>query len=117
MNNSLLVAILTTGGICSVIAAVIGGLFARRKMSAEAAQIVTSAGAGIAQQVEGYVQRISTENAALKVENADLRRKVEDLSHMVRQLKAQLDDIQRDTRATRHAVEHPDDHAEGQTYD
>lgn len=111
----LVIAGLATTSVAGLIAGVVAGIFGRRKMSAEATQIVTSAGAGIAQQVEGYVERISKENARLNSENEALKVKVDDLSEQVRELRRELSAARADLAVIRHATEHPNNHTEGQT--
>jgi len=98
MNADLAVAVLTSAGVCAIVSALIGGLFSRRKMSAEATSIITTAAGSLVGQVQADNAELRTENKELKVEVAQLRSEVAGL-------KRQLDEIQRDTRATRSAVE------------
>ena len=117
MNN--IIALASAGSVVALISAVIGGFFAQRKISAEASQLITQAGAGIATTVEGFVDRITKENSDLKVDNRlltdkvntltsdnyDLRRKIDDLVRKVEQLTQKLMDVGNDTRATRATTE------------
>lgn len=102
MNGDLAVAVLTSAGVCAIVSALIGGMFSRRKMSAEATQIITTAAGS-------FVEQVQSDNAALRIENKDLKAQLELLRGEVQGLKRQLESIQRDTRATRQAFEHPEE--------
>ncbi|WP_155293633.1 hypothetical protein [Rhodococcoides fascians] len=104
MNADLAVAVLTSAGVCAIVSALIGGLFSRRKMSAEATSIITTAAGS-------FVEQVQADNATLRSENKDLKTQLEELRTEVAGLKTQLESIQRDTRATREAVEHPEEAA------
>ena len=56
-----LVTLLAGGAVGTIIATLIAALFNRKKISAEAAQLISQAGAGIAQTVEGYVRNLGAE--------------------------------------------------------
>lgn len=57
MNSDTLVGLLGGGGVGVIIAAVIAGLFSRRKLGAEATQIITEAASGVVTRLEGQLER------------------------------------------------------------
>jgi hypothetical protein len=57
MSTEVLVALLGGGGFAAVIAAVITGLFTRRKLGAEATEIITKAAAGVVTNLTAEVAR------------------------------------------------------------
>lgn len=128
MNGSLVVAILTTGGVCSVIATLIGAVFAKNKMSAEAKKYLAegqrmltdssleASKVVLAQLRERNAElseqndRIEAKLATAQADNEALRAQVASMQRQIDALQGQLRGIQADTRATRHAVEHPETH-------
>lgn len=119
MSTAALVTAMTSAGIATIVGSVVGGLFTRKKISAEAAQVITNAGAGVAASVEGFVERISAENKrlyeenaalhvevrTLRIENSTLQDKVDELTRKVDLLTDQLARVSADTQATRATVE------------
>jgi hypothetical protein len=57
MNPALIVAILGAGGIGAIVAAIITGLFSKRKLGAEATEIITKAAAGVVTSLQGELAR------------------------------------------------------------
>jgi hypothetical protein len=57
MDSTVLVAILGTGGFSAIAAAVITGLFSKRKLGAEATQIIASAAASVVTDLRAEVDR------------------------------------------------------------
>lgn len=55
--SSLIVTILGAGGIGAIIAAVVAGLFSKRKLGAEATEIITKAAAGVVTNLESELRR------------------------------------------------------------
>lgn len=92
-------ALLTTGGFGTVAAAIIAGLFARKKVSAEASSAISSAGAGIAGQVESFVQRLTEQNEKLSSENERLSEQILQLRHENADLKLELARLRREVQA------------------
>lgn len=117
MNN--IVALAASGSVVALISAVVGGFFAQRKISAEASQLITQAGAGIATTVEGFVDRITKENSDLRADNKNLtdkvnaltrenlilQTKVDTLMEKVEQLTQKLMQLGDDTKITRETTE------------
>lgn len=57
MSNELVIGILGGGGMASIVAAVVAGLFSKRKLGAEATDIITKAAAGVVTTVEAELNR------------------------------------------------------------
>lgn len=57
MNAEVLVAVLGAGGIGAILAALVTGLFSKRKLGAEATEIITKAAAGVVTNLQGEVER------------------------------------------------------------
>jgi len=55
-----IVAALASGGIVSVLAAVINGIFSRKKLGADAAEAISRAAAGVVERLEAEVRRQET---------------------------------------------------------
>lgn len=68
MSTDLVVGILGGGGIASIVAAVVAGLFSKRKLGAEATEIITKAASGVVERLEAEVisVRKDRENAILQ---------------------------------------------------
>lgn len=66
-DSGLIVALLGAGGFGAVIAAIVTGLFSKRKLGAEATKIITDAAAGVVTSIEAELERarqtITTERA------------------------------------------------------
>ena len=57
MSPELLVAILGAGGLGAIFAAIITGLFSKRKLGAEATEIITKAAAGVVTNLQAEIDR------------------------------------------------------------
>lgn len=68
MSTDLIVGLLGGGGLAAIAAAVITGLFSKRKLSAEATEIITKAASGVVERLEAEVHRVerAREDAALQ---------------------------------------------------
>lgn len=89
MNASILIAVLGTGGISAIIAAVATGLFSKRKLSAEATDIITKAAAGVVTTMQSEIDRQIRRNDTLIAEHrAEMKRLVD--SH-----EDEIDDVRR----------------------
>jgi len=71
-NGVLFIQLLASGALASVLAAVLNAVMSRRKLGAEATQIITDAASGV-------VMRLEQENAREHQANSDLRKDVTDL--------------------------------------
>lgn len=65
MNPALLAAVLGAGGIGAIIAAIVTGLFSKRKLSAEATEIITKAAAGVVTNLQAEIDRQKIRNSEL----------------------------------------------------
>lgn len=65
MDSSLIVAILGAGGFSAVLAAIITGLFSKRKLGAEATQIIASAAASVVTDLRLEIDRQKAASASL----------------------------------------------------
>lgn len=68
MSAEVVIAILGAGGVSAIIAAIVTGLFSKKKLGAEATEIITKAAAGVVTNLQGEVDRQSRarEDAALQ---------------------------------------------------
>lgn len=57
MKPELIVAILGAGGMGAIIAAIVTGLFSKRKLGAEATDIITKAAAGVVTNLQSEIDR------------------------------------------------------------
>lgn len=57
MDSNTIVALLGGGGIAAIISAIIAGLFSKRKLGAEAADIITKAAAGVVTNMQAEIDR------------------------------------------------------------
>ena len=57
MQPEIIVAILGTGGISAIVAAIVTGLFSKRKLGAEATEIITKAAAGVVTNLQSEIDR------------------------------------------------------------
>lgn len=85
-----LVQLLGSAAVAAVLAAVVTGLFSRRKLSAEAAEIITKAASGV-------VERLEAENARIAASNLVLGGRAEAQGIL-------LEQVQRDLRALHEQV-------------
>lgn len=89
MNASILIAVLGTGGTSAIIAAIATGLFSKRKLSAEATDIITKAAAGVVTTMQVEIDRQIKRNDTLVAEHrAEMKRLVD--SH-----EDEIDDVRR----------------------
>lgn len=57
MKPELIVAILGAGGLGAILAAIVTGLFSKRKLGAEATEIITKAAAGVVTNLQAEIDR------------------------------------------------------------
>jgi len=57
MSAELVVAVLGVGGLSAIIGAVVTGLFSKRKLGAEATEIITKAAAGVVTNLQAEIDR------------------------------------------------------------
>lgn len=71
MSSDILVAILGTAGISTVIAAVVTGLFSKRKLGAEATEIITKAATSVVTNLQNELARQQNVNTELVREHKE----------------------------------------------
>lgn len=69
MNAALLAAILGAGGLGAIFAAIVTGLFSKRKLGAEATEIITKAAAGVVTNMQAEIDRQVARNEILVTEH------------------------------------------------
>lgn len=57
MKSDIIIAILGTGGFSAILGAMITGLFSKRKLGAEATEIITKAAAGVVTNMQAEIDR------------------------------------------------------------
>lgn len=65
MSTELIVAVLGAGGLGAIFAAIVTGLFSKRKLGAEATEIITKAAAGVVQNMQSEIDRQVARNETL----------------------------------------------------
>lgn len=70
MNTTqLVVSLLASSGAGAIAVAIVSGLFSKRKLGAEATQIITNAAAGVVTELRAELERKSSEMKAMVEEN------------------------------------------------
>jgi hypothetical protein len=69
MSPAFLVAVLGVGGLSAVIAAIITGIFSKRKLGAEATEIITKAAAGVVTSLQSELDRSKAAREAQQTEH------------------------------------------------
>jgi|GEM_PF-3524825 len=85
MDSTTLAAFLGGGGVAAIVTAVVTGLFSKRKLGAEATEIITKAASGVVERIEK--------------DNLDLRAEVTGLKEAREQDKREWRQVTRDWRA------------------
>ena len=87
-GSEILLALIGTGGIGAVAGSVVAGLFGKRKLGAEATEIITKAASGV-------VERIEQDNAALRSQVALLEKvRVQDRDERRSEMRAWRETLQ-----------------------
>jgi hypothetical protein len=74
-TTTIVVAVLSSGAIATVVGAIINGAFTKRKLSAEATEVITNAASSVVTQIEKQRDDLRVEMVALKTEHiAELER-------------------------------------------
>ena len=69
MQTETIVALLGGGGIAAIISAVVAGLFSKKKLGAEATEIITKAAAGVVTNMQAEIDRQIEARKALVLEH------------------------------------------------
>lgn len=69
VSTDLVVGVLGAGGLGAIIAAIFNGLFSKRKLGAEATEIITKAAAGVVTNLENEIKRQQRVNTDLIAEH------------------------------------------------
>jgi uncharacterized membrane protein YebE (DUF533 family) len=75
--TAIVVAALSAGGLGAILAAVVGGLFSKRKLGAEATEIITKAAAGVVTDLRSELDRIVL---ARKADQAEHEKTIEEMA-------------------------------------
>jgi uncharacterized membrane protein YebE (DUF533 family) len=101
VTTQVVIAALGAGGAGAIIAAIVTGLFSKRKLGAEAAQIITNAAAGVVTQLNDELRRSQDTNER---QRTDHERQVmairADHERQVEQIETRHSTEMRDIRAT-----------------
>lgn len=71
MSAEVLIAVLGTGGLSAIIGAVVTGLFSKRKLGAEATEIITKAASGVITNMQAEIDRQVKRNEDLVNEHRE----------------------------------------------
>lgn len=69
MSTELVVGLLGGGGVAAIISAIVAGLFSKRKLGAEATEIITKAAAGVVTNMQSEIDRQVHRNESLIIEH------------------------------------------------
>lgn len=90
MQTDTIVALLGGGGIAAIISAVVAGLFSKRKLGAEATEIITKAAAGVVTNMQAEIDRLIAAAAQRAIDHhqqmTDLMRLHEDEIEEIRKV-------------------------------
>lgn len=89
MSAAILAALLGAGGLGAIVAAIVTGLFSKRKLGAEATEIITKAAAGVVTNMQAEIDRQVARNEALI---ADHRRAMD---HVVAEHAKEMGNVRR----------------------
>lgn len=89
MTGSLLAALLGVGGLGAIVAAIVTGLFSKRKLGAEATEIITKAAAGVVTNMQAEIDRQVRLNDALIAQHSA------EMQGLVRSHRQELEEIRR----------------------
>lgn len=106
MDTNLVVGLLGGGGVAAILSAIVTGLFSKRKLGADAAEIITKAAAGVVHELTEQAARNKVEHAEQiaknKVEHdAEIAKrdlKYEALVTLMEQMKADHEQEREDVR-------------------
>lgn len=114
MSPETIVAFLGAGGLGAIVAAIVAGLFSKKKLGAEATEIITKAAAGVVTSLEAEIRRVekAREDAALQ-HRLDLAAVMEahdfELEEVRRVLQLHVAwDVLVKAKAAEHGIELPD---------
>lgn len=65
VNAAIIAAVLGAGGFSAIIAAIVTGMFSKRKLGAEATEIITKAAAGVVTNMQAEIDRQAKRNEEL----------------------------------------------------
>lgn len=89
MSAAVLAALLGAGGMGAIFAAIVTGLFSKRKLGAEATEIITKAAAGVVTNMQAEIDRQVQRNEEL------VQRHVADMDRVMSDHAKELDDVRR----------------------
>lgn len=89
MSPDVVVAILGTGGFSAIVGAVVTGLFSKRKIGAEATDIITKAAAGVVTNMQSEIDRQVKRNDELIQDHK------EDMARLCAQHEAEMNEVRR----------------------
>lgn len=89
MNPAIIAALLGAGGFGAIVAAIVAGLFSKRKLGAEATEIITKAAAGVVTNMQAEIDRQVRRNDEL------INSHVRDMQAIVSSHEREMDDVRR----------------------
>ena len=89
MSGALLAAVLGAGGLGAILAAIITGLFSKRKLGAEATEIITKAAAGVVVNMQAEIDRQVSRNSDIISEHRSV------MSRLVQDHTKEMEDVRR----------------------
>lgn len=89
MSAAVVAALLGAGGLGAIVAAVVTGLFSKRKLGAEATEIITKAAAGVVTNMQAEIDRQMARNKEL------VERHERDMGRVMTDHKREVEDMRR----------------------
>jgi hypothetical protein len=95
-TTQILIAALSAGGFGAIISAIIAGLFSKRKIGAEATDIITKAASGVVTNMQNEIDRLVARNKRLE-ENAEVDRRMaqDSMRSLVHQHELEMEEVRR----------------------
>ena len=94
--TQVLILALSAGGFGAILSAVIAGLFSKRKIGAEATDIITKAASGVVTNMQIEIDRLVARNKRLEEDHAmDMRTAQESMQSLVRGHELEMQEVRR----------------------
>ena len=77
-SAQIVIALLSTGSLAAIAGAIVTGVFNRKRLGADATEIITRAASSVVERIEDENERLRKEIAELQADRAILREMIED---------------------------------------
>ena len=95
-STQILVAALSAGGFGAILSAIVAGMFSKRKIGAEATDIITKAAAGVVTNMQAEIDRLVARNARLTEDHAaDMKTAKDSMVSLVQAHDLEMEEVRR----------------------